>query len=238
MQKLLFYGLDSNLKLLWHTGDDFGFYWIHYAGGIRLLHRAVFYHDSYEKCLHSDTVLVDLLENGAHLYPDSQDWILERSMDPSIRLQYSSTGLERGTTCISPVPMIKLLLSYGADPTLSNRGRVSSLHYTSVTNPYWNIVPLLLDHGVDINCRNTVDQRTVLHDAIYTRNFDLVPDLLHYGVDLEAVDIDGYTAMYLAHTSWKLPRSRFFRDRKVVVRGGFIMDHEVQHILRRAMEMI
>jgi hypothetical protein len=104
------------------------------------------------------------------------------------------------------LPMVRLLLAAGADPTYRNRRGASALHYASdglPTSPRWNpkaqaqTIARLIAAGADPNVADN-NSATPLHRAVRTRSTGAVAALLKAGADPTHRNVKGTTPLKLA----------------------------------------
>ena len=105
--------------------------------------------------------------------------------------------------------LMRLLLEYGADPTLSTTDNVTPLMVAAgmgyvqgqsigAPEPRLEAVQLLLDLGADVNAKTLKIEETAMHGAA-TGGVNAVVELLYeHGASLDAKDKDGTTPLMIA----------------------------------------
>ena len=122
------------------------------------------------------------------------------------------TGCQGGE---ESVPVMRLLLAAGADPTLTSDDGTTALMVAAGLGRYTNdknlrrgtrspsseqAVTLLLDAGADVNARNEADF-TALHGAAFRGLNEVIRILVDRGADIDARDFRGRTPYRLAEGS-------------------------------------
>ena len=178
--------------------------------------------------------------DGAHVLPyaivigqaEFARFLLEAGADPNARITSSAVfeeylGYPRrgafdtytsGAGCQGgeeSVPVMRLLLAAGADPTLTTDDGTTPLMVAAGLGRYTNdknlrrgtrspsseeAVTLLLDAGAAVNARNEADF-TALHGAAFRGLNEVIRILLDRGADIDARDFRGRTPYRLAEGS-------------------------------------
>lgn len=135
----------------------------------------------------------------------THQWLYEEGATPFLRAAQSGD-----------VKLMRLLLAYGADPTITTEHDVTPLMVASgigwvegVTFEWspeetYEAVRLLLELGADPNARETLDGRTALMGAAHKGRNDVVELLVAHGADLAARDIGSRDSIHaLAGVTWQ-----------------------------------
>jgi ankyrin repeat protein len=100
---------------------------------------------------------------------------------------------------IASVPLVKLLLNYGANPNVPTHldiGYYLPIH-KACEKGNREIVEILIRAGTDLNARNKVGQ-TPLHICVRQKNTELARVVIMAGCDLDVRDTAGCNASYYA----------------------------------------
>jgi uncharacterized protein len=120
----------------------------------------------------------------------THQWLEEEGATPFLRAAQSGD-----------LVLMKLLLKYGADPSLSTDHKVTPLMVASgigwvegVTYEWspqqtYDTVKFLIDSGADVNAQDTLDGRTALMGAAHKGRNDVVQLLVDHGADMSLRDI-------------------------------------------------
>jgi uncharacterized protein len=120
----------------------------------------------------------------------THQWLEEEGATPFLRAAQSGD-----------LVLMKLLMKYGADPTLTTDHKVTPLMVASgigwvegVTYEWspqetYDTVKFLLDLGADVNAQDTLDGRTALMGAAHKGRNDVVQLLVDHGADMSLRDI-------------------------------------------------
>src|SRR5262245_7529464 len=135
--------------------------------------------------------------------------LLLRGANPNLRLKkpiigrhnnlVGDTSLGEGTTALmrsaktSDLPVMRLLLDGGADPTLTLKDRTTA---AMVTNSL-EAIKLLVEHGVDVNAFNTNGQ-TIVHNAAARGANGIIQYVAERGARLDKKDKQGRTPLDIA----------------------------------------
>jgi ankyrin repeat protein len=135
--------------------------------------------------------------------------LLAHGANPNLRLQkpiigrhnnlVGDTSLGEGTTPLmratkaNDLPIMRLLLDGGADPTLTLKDRTT----TAMIATSLDAIKLLVEHGVDINAFNANGQ-TVLHNAAGRGSTAIIQYAADRGARLGQKDKQGRTALDIA----------------------------------------
>ena len=115
----------------------------------------------------------------------------------SLCLDYDTESTETGANR-NKTAVVNLLINHGANVHMriaSNTGCINSmLHMACKNNNPLNIVQTLLNNGVQANDTNDRNQ-TPLHFASRCNNVDIMSLLIDYHADVNAVDVNGDTAL-------------------------------------------
>ena len=109
------------------------------------------------------------------------------------------TSLGEGTTPLmravkgNDIPLMRLLLDVGADPTITLKDRTT----TAMVATSLETIKLLVEHGVDINAFNTNGQ-SVLHNAAGRGAIDIIQYAADHGARLDRKDKQGRTPLDIA----------------------------------------
>ncbi|EXJ72482.1 uncharacterized protein A1O5_04987 [Cladophialophora psammophila CBS 110553] len=93
--------------------------------------------------------------------------------------------------------IIDILLSRGAQVTLTSQDGRSALHEAVVSNRP-EIASLLINRGANVNSKTKADHWTPLHSAIANRNTKLASLLLQHGAEVDTKTVDGETALHIS----------------------------------------
>ncbi|PYS47887.1 MAG: hypothetical protein DMG13_26750 [Acidobacteria bacterium] len=135
--------------------------------------------------------------------------LLERGANPNIALQKpiigrhnnlaGDTSLGEGATPLAraaktnDLPLMRLLLEGGADPTLTLKDRTTPAMIASSLEA----IQLLVEHGVDVNAFNTNGQ-TILHNAAGRGANPVIQYVAEKGAKLDKKDKQGRTPLDIA----------------------------------------
>jgi ankyrin repeat protein len=135
--------------------------------------------------------------------------LLTHGANPNLRLKkpiigrhnnlVGDTSLGEGTTPLmraakaNDIPVMRLLLDAGADPTITLKDRTTA---AMVSNSL-EAIQLLVEHGVDVNAFNTNGQ-TVLHNAAARGSTAIIQFVADQGALLDKKDRQGRTALDIA----------------------------------------
>jgi ankyrin repeat protein len=135
--------------------------------------------------------------------------LLEHGANPNLRLQkpiigrhnnlVGDTSLGEGTTPLmraskaNDIPIMRLLLDGGADPTIPLKDRTT----TAMVANSLDAIKLLVEHGVDINAFN-VNGQTVLHNAATRGSTAIIQYAAEQGARLDQKDKQGRSALDIA----------------------------------------
>jgi ankyrin repeat protein len=135
--------------------------------------------------------------------------LLTHGANPNLRLKkpiigrhnnlVGDTSLGEGTTPLmraakaNDIPVMRLLLDAGADPTITLKDRTTA---AMVSNSL-EAIQLLVEHGVDVNAFNTNGQ-TVLHNAAARGSTAIIQFVADQGALLDKKDKQGRTALDIA----------------------------------------
>jgi ankyrin repeat protein len=124
---------------------------------------------------------------------ESHDLDTVQRMLPYIQIneQYDGVTLLIVAVLKNDLPIVKLLLSSGADPMIGNINKCSPLAYAAWLGNI-DIAKCLLEKQVNINHQDT-NGYTVLHYASLKGHHDLVKMFLEYGADPTIRNKRGYT---------------------------------------------
>jgi ankyrin repeat protein len=109
------------------------------------------------------------------------------------------TSLGEGTTPLmravkgNDIPLIRLLLDVGGDPTITLKDRTT----TAMVATSLEMIKLLVEHGVDINAFNANGQ-SVLHNAAGRGAIDVIQYAADHGARLDRKDKQGRTPLDIA----------------------------------------
>jgi uncharacterized protein len=135
--------------------------------------------------------------------------LLAHGADPNLRLKkpiigrhnnlLGDTSLGEGTTPLmraakaNDLPIIKLLLEGGADPTITLKDRTT----TTMIASSLDAIKLLVEHGVDVNAFNSNGQ-TLLHSAAGRGSTAIIQFAADQGARLDKKDKQGRTPLDIA----------------------------------------
>lgn len=93
---------------------------------------------------------------------------------------------------------VQSLREHGASYTLHDKGGSTPLHW-AVDGQNLDLITFMIDDGADVNIRDSVSSWTpLLRCAAVTGNKDVAKVLIKEGADINAVDVDGKTALMTA----------------------------------------
>jgi len=142
--------------------------------------------------------------------------LLERGADPNMQLQFKPANVRgavftRGATALiraafnGDTEAVKILLSHGADATISTADRQTPIHAViagRAPEPQAvELIKLLQQAGTDVNVVALVNHPeeirggSALHYAVRKRQKDVIKLLASFGIDMNAVDQDGLSAL-------------------------------------------
>ena len=119
--------------------------------------------------------------------------------DPALAHErYAGRTLLHVASAQGSLPLVKLLLTAGADPNVTDAASHTPLY--SVANECstpggGHVVRCLVEHGADVNGADGVKRCTPLHMAARRGNVEIADALLQCGADLEARDSLGETPL-------------------------------------------
>jgi ankyrin repeat protein len=135
--------------------------------------------------------------------------LLAHGANPNLRLEkpiigrhnnlVGDTSLGEGTTPLmraskaNDIPIMRLLLDGGADPTIPLKDRTT----TAMVANSLDAIKLLVEHGVDINAFN-VNGQTILHNAATRGSTAIIQYAADQGARLDQKDKQGRTALDIA----------------------------------------
>jgi len=142
--------------------------------------------------------------------------LLDRGANPNMQLFFRPANVQGSTNTRGATPLIraatdgdlelvKLLLKYGADPTVYMADRQTPIHAVlagrSPEKQALELIRVLHKAGTDVNVIALVNHReevrggTALHYAVRKRYKEVIRELASYGIDMNAKDQDGLTAL-------------------------------------------
>lgn len=97
------------------------------------------------------------------------------------------------------VAIAELLLVHGAEPNVNLSSKGATPLHLAARAGFASIVELLLQRGVDANARGNSNNATALIEAARYGHVLVVEMLLRFGADVAIRDLDGRSALDLAH---------------------------------------
>lgn len=123
--------------------------------------------------------------------------LLDRGASVDLYHWDQGTGLHRATLHGEMIDVIQILLTFRADPNLSDPDGFAPLHNIARNDEGESVAQMLLDHGANVNQSGKGGQ-TPLQCAVMANNRGLVRLYLGQGADINAQDSNGATSLHSA----------------------------------------
>lgn len=164
-----------------------------------------------------------LIASLAGEYFKTADPLRHNGADPHVQ-GYLETMPLHSATCFERLEVVQKLIEYDANIDARDEFGWTPLSWAARGHHFKNgsVLRLLLERGAVVNTRAYDNGFTPLHRASENGAQEVVRLLLEHGADVEAVDVDGRTALQIvgANTLRNLDQGRCNEVRKLLVLHG------------------